>query len=90
MVDHPEFLTKTMAKVYADQGLYKKAAQIYRYLSDKEPENRALKDALSEMEAALGKEAQQEKKNLVPLFREWITLSLKYNNIKKLRRLGKP
>jgi hypothetical protein len=79
-----------MAKVYADQGHFKKAAEIYRYLLDKEPENLVLKDALSEMEAVLEKESQQEKKNLVPLFREWITLSLKYNNMKKLRKLGKP
>ena len=44
------FYTKTMAKVYADQGKLEKAVEIYQYLLKKEPGQQDLIDAISEID----------------------------------------
>jgi Tfp pilus assembly protein FimV len=47
MTDKPDFYTKTMAKVYADQGYLTKAAEIYRFLLKQEPDRQDLPDRQS-------------------------------------------
>ena len=49
------FHTATMAKVYADQGNLKKAADIYRYILDREPKRQDIRKSLSEIEIKLYK-----------------------------------
>ena len=78
------FYTRTMAKVYADQGNLLKAAEIYRYLLKCEPEHRDLKDALSEVERKLNEKSPND---LSKLFIRWMDLLLKYHNVQKLMRL---
>jgi len=78
------FYTRTMAKVYADQGNLLKAAEIYRYLLECEPERRDLKDALSEIERKLNEKSPDD---LIKLFNRWMELLLKYHNVQKLMRL---
>jgi hypothetical protein len=78
------FYTRTMAKVYADQGNLLKAAEIYRYLLKCEPEHRDLKDALSEVERKLNEKSPDD---LSKLFIKWMDLLLKYHNVQKLMRL---
>jgi hypothetical protein len=78
------FYTRTMAKVYADQGNLLKAAEIYRYLLKCEPEHRDLKDALSEVERKLNEKSPDD---LSKLFIRWMDLLLKYHNVQKLMRL---
>jgi hypothetical protein len=78
------FYTRTMAKVYADQGNLIKAAEIYRYLLENEPERRDLMDALSEIEKKLNDTSSD---SLANLFGRWIDLLFKYHNIQKLKRL---
>jgi hypothetical protein len=73
-----------MAKVYEDQGNLLKAAEIYRYLLEGEPERRDLKDALSEIEKKLNETSGDD---LVNLFGRWVDLLLKYHNVQKLMRL---
>ena len=77
------FYTRTMAKVYADQGNLLKAAEIYRYLLECEPERRDLKDALSEIEKKLNEKSPDD---LITLFNRWMDLLLKYHNVQKLMR----
>jgi len=72
-----------MAKVYIDQGNLLKAAEIYRYLLESEPERRDLKDALSEVERKLNEKSPDD---LIKLFNRWMDLLLKYNNVQKLMR----
>jgi hypothetical protein len=72
-----------MAKVYADQGNLLKAAEIYRYLLECEPERRDLKDALSEIEGKLNEKSPDD---LIKLFNRWMDLLLKYHNVRKLMR----
>ena len=77
------FYTRTMAKVYADQGNLSKAAEIYRYLLECEPERQDLMDSLSEIERKLNEESPDD---LIKLFNRWIDLLLKYHNVQKLMR----
>ena len=75
------FYTRTMAKVYIDQGNLLKAAEIYRYLLESEPERLDLKDELSEIEKKLNEKLPD---GLSELFNRWIDLLLKYRNVQKL------
>ncbi len=77
------FYTRTMAKVYADQGNLLKAAEIYRYLLEGEPERPDLRDALFDIERKLNETSPDD---LVKLFSGWIDLLLKYHNVQKLTR----
>jgi len=77
------FYTRTMAKVYFDQGNLLKAAEIYRYLLESEPERRDLKDELSEIEKKLNEKSPDD---LARLFNRWMDLLLKYHNVQKLLR----
>ncbi|MBW2239039.1 MAG: hypothetical protein JRD87_01240 [Deltaproteobacteria bacterium] len=78
------FYTRTMAKVLADQGNLKKAAEIYHYLLEREPGNPNLVDALSEIETQLTEIGSDD---LVNLFGRWIDLLLTHNNLEKLKKL---
>ena len=70
-----------MAKVHADQGNLLKAAEIYRYLLECEPERRDLKDALSEIEGKLNEKSPDD---LIKLFNRWMDLLLTYHSVQKL------
>ena len=81
MTQNDVFYTRTMAKVYADQGNLLKAAEIYRYLLESEPEEPDLKDALSEVERKLNEKSPDD---LIRLFNRWIDLLLTHHNMQKL------
>jgi len=83
LIKNDVFYTRTMAKVYADQGNLLKAAEIYRYLLECEPERRDLKDALSEIEGKLNEKSPDD---LIKLLNRWMDLLLKYHNVRKLMR----
>ena len=78
------FYTRTMAKVLADQGNLRKAADIYRFLLEREPGNPELVDGLAEIETRLGEMGSDD---LVRLFRRWVELLLTHNNLEKLKKL---
>ena len=84
MTDHPDFYTKTMAKVYTNQGYLTKAAEIYRFLLKQEPDRQDIIDELSEIEKKLSEKAPGDP---VLLLSKWIDLMLKYNNLKKLKKI---
>ena len=83
MTQNDLFYTRTMAKVYIDQGNLLKAAEIYRYLLESEPERTDLKDELSEIEKKLNEKSPDD---LTRLFSRWMDLLLKYHNVQKLMR----
>jgi len=78
------FYTKTMAKIYADQGNLGKAAEIYRYLLELEPGRRDLIDALSEVDK---RPFEKDPEDLVKLFSKWVDLLLKHYGLHKLKKL---
>ena len=86
MVKRSDFYTETMARVYAKQGHWQKAAEIYRYLLEQEPGRGDYRQALQEAENKLAS-AVKTPDDLVPLFREWLELMGHYIKLEKLTRL---
>ena len=84
MISDDIFYTKTMAKVYADQGKLGKAAEIYKYLLNEEPERQDLIDVLAEIDK---KRYEKDPEGLSQLFSTWIDLLLVYNRLQKLKKL---
>jgi TRAP-type mannitol/chloroaromatic compound transport system substrate-binding protein len=80
------FYTRTMAKVYADQGNLKKAEKIYKYLLFHEPGQKDLIEALSEIEK---QQVDRLPDEMVELFNQWIELLLLYRNYKMLSKFKK-
>ncbi|MFH2045162.1 MAG: tetratricopeptide repeat protein [Pseudomonadota bacterium] len=87
MADDNTFNTVTMAGIYAKQGLYDKAAEIYNKLLEQNPDRDDLVEALSELDNMRAEVNIDFKKRLIPLFREWFDLMLCNNRIKLLERL---
>ena len=87
MIKDPDFYTVTMARVYEEQGHLEKAAEIYRHLIKAEPDRRELIEKLVEIENKYDEAKNRKPDDLILLFREWITLLLRYNRLRKLRRL---
>ena len=85
MADKLDLRTATMAKVLADQGHFRKAADIYRYLVEQDPENSDYADQLADMEK---KRAQQKRsQDLAALIQEWISLLVKFRHLKYLQQI---
>ena len=79
--------TETMAKVYAAQGHWEKAAEIYRHLVLGAPARNDFADALAEAEKKIHKDSHKNPEQLVPLFREWIELLFRREKLQKLEKL---
>lgn len=81
------FYTATMAKVYADQGHWEKAAEIYRYLLKQEPDRDDYLAALAAAEKKTVSSGQKTGDRLAPLFHQFFDLMLRFKNLQKLRKL---
>jgi len=86
MINNHDFYTVTLAKVYEDQGHWEKAADIYRYLLEQDPDRQDFAKALAENERKMDTAIKKTSNDLIPLFREWIDLSVRYSRLQKLRR----
>ena len=86
MLKDPDFYTVTMARVYENQGLWDKAAEIYQYLLKREPERKDLAEALSKVERKTEEAIDKKPDDLIPLFREWINLLLQDRRLRELKR----
>ena len=84
-----DIYTETMAKVYADQGHWQKAAKIYRHLLARDPLRQDLVDALARAEKKMTENKPRSPEQLMPLFQEWIELLFKKEKLQKLQRLKK-
>jgi len=82
-----EVYTETMAHVYASQGHWVKAAEVYRYLFEREPDRDDLADALAEAEQMAKGVQKKSPDDLVPLFQEWIELLFKNEKFQRLSRM---
>lgn len=70
----PQFYTATMAKLFADQGYLRKAAEIYRHLISRNPAQRELRQALEQVERRMAELPAPTRKDTELLLREWIEL----------------
>jgi hypothetical protein len=84
-----DIYTETMAKVYADQGHWTKAVEIYRYLVKLEPHRQDLLDALEHARQKMEEHTDNSPDKLVPLFSQWIGLLLQQEKLERLRKLRK-
>jgi hypothetical protein len=87
MEKETDFYTATMAKVYAGQGHWDKAAEIYRHLLKQEPQRNDYREALAEAERKINTPGKEHVEDLEPLFHQWFDLMLRYKNLQKLRKL---
>ena len=89
MNQEADIYTETMAQVYADQGHWGKVTDIYRHLLATQPERLEYADALAEAKKKMEMDAVHLKasERLVPLFREWIELLNKFEELQKLKKL---
>jgi hypothetical protein len=79
--------TETMARVYAAQGHWEKAAEIYRFLLAAAPARKDFADALAEAEKKMNETRHKKPEQLVALFREWIELVFRHEKLLKLKKL---
>ncbi len=87
MADDQKFETETMAGIYASQGHYRKAIELYRRLLEQQPERSDLEDKLLRIE---DKQKYEDENRLTAKFSEWIELLMnhkKLDTLKKLRRI---
>ena len=89
MIKNTLFYTETMAKIFSDQGNLEKAADVYRYLLESDPDRKDIFDKLFWINEQIANKKRKSPDHLISLFREWINLALKYNNLQKLKRLSK-
>jgi len=86
MSQQVDIYTETMAQVYADQGHWEKVVEIYRHLLAIKPESLQYAEALAEAETQM-KMSRKAPEQLVPLFREWIDLLFKLEELRQLNKL---
>ena len=84
-----DIYTETMAKVYADQGHWAKAVEIYQHLVQAEPHREDLSAALAHALQKMEEQPDSRPEKLVPLFREWIELMLQHEKMERLKKLRK-
>lgn len=89
MEKETDFYTATMAKVYSEQGHWKKAAEVYRHLLVQEPERDDYLAALARVERKARQKRNESPKDLPALFHQWFNLMLRYKNLQKLRKLNR-
>jgi hypothetical protein len=74
MITSPSNYTAALARLYAGQGYLRKAAEIYRYLINLEPDHSELREALADMERRIAQSPSPTRKDIELLMREWIEL----------------
>ncbi len=85
MIKDELFYTITMAKVCADQGKYSEALKIYRYLLEKEPDNRVIAESIIETQKVY---YENSSKILIDLFSQWFKLIIQQGNLEKLKKFS--
>ena len=60
-----------MARLYAEQGYLRKAAQIYGYLLQLEPDREDLRERLQALEEQISRQTHPSRKELGLMLREW-------------------
>ena len=65
------FFTATMARLYADQGYLRKAAEVYQYLVHQDPDRMDLRRELAAVEEEIRLQTHPTAKELGLLMRDW-------------------
>jgi tetratricopeptide (TPR) repeat protein len=86
MDDPAQRYTKPLATLYADQGHYDKAIEIYQYLIKKFPDRKDILDDLSDLKIKMQRIKASDKPELDVLFQEWFDLIAKYKQINAIQK----
>ena len=86
MVEKQEFETETMAGIYANQGHYGKAIDIYSRLLEQHPDRSDLRDKLLRIET---QKKYEDENRLADKFSEWLDLLMKRKKLDALKQLKK-
>ena len=78
--------TSTMAKVLADQGKLREAAEIYRHLIDLNPEKTQYQDALKYIEAKLQAKMGDRIKDVVGRWLSFLLIQKRYHYLRRIRK----
>ena len=70
-----------------EQGLYEKSAEIYRYLLNKESDQKDIVEALAEVEKKIAEAGSVSEPHLVDLLETWITLIFTCRKVEKLQKI---
>jgi hypothetical protein len=89
MIADPESYTAAMARLYADQGYLRKAAEIYRHLIRRHPERKELLEELKQVEERIAQSPAPTRKDIELLLREWMEMVKQSNNGKRNRLEGR-
>jgi tetratricopeptide (TPR) repeat protein len=83
----PEIYTRTMARVYVQQGHFDRAVAIYRHLLAESPYDETLAKALAEAETELLAQQETQKEDLVQLIRRWLRLLESQQRLELLKKV---
>ena len=86
MDDPAQRYTKPLAKLYADQGHYDKAIEIYQYLTKKFPERKDISDDLSDLKIKIQRIETSAKPELAVLFQQWFDLIARYKQMNAIQK----
>jgi hypothetical protein len=87
MEDNYSHGTPTLARLFASQGHWGKAANIYRRMLEREPGRQEIAQALAEAEERIKASGGAPPGDMEALFRQWIDLLLKHDRLRKLKRI---
>jgi hypothetical protein len=83
MKSSSRYFTATLARLYADQGYLRKAAQVYRYLVTQTPDRMDLRRELAAVEEEIRLQTHPSMKELSLLMRDWEALMRKQQELKR-------
>jgi hypothetical protein len=87
MSSDPQIYTRTMAKVYTQQGHFDRAVAIYRHLLAESPYDESLVKALADAETRLLAQQETQKGDLVQLVRQWLRLLEVRQRLERLKKV---
>ena len=70
-----------LAKLYADQGRYDKANEIYRHLMEKFPEREDILEDVADLKVRMERAKTASKPQLPALFQHWLELIKEYRQM---------
>jgi len=87
MLNDKSLFTPTLAGLYAEQGHFRQAAQIYRHLLEKSPDRSEYLKALEAIEDRLAADEHQTDQALIRLIAKWVDLEISYARLKQFKAL---
>lgn len=75
--------TRTLARLYADQGYHDKAIEIYNDLIQKFPGRKDIRDDLAEVNRRMQQVKTTHEPKLTLVFQEWLDLLTKYKQVRE-------